>query len=63
MTVIYPVPQGKLDLNSPFSCALPVVLIVVSLAEVYQSLRPLKTLLEFISQSVEQVFPPKREVY
>lgn len=30
---------------------------------VYQDLFPLKTLLEFISQGVERLFPPRREIY
>lgn len=31
--------------------------------KVYQTLLPLKTLLEFISQGVEKRFPPKKEIY
>jgi hypothetical protein len=30
---------------------------------VYRNLFPLKTLLEFISQAVEKIFPPKQEIY
>jgi IS4 transposase len=30
---------------------------------VFQHLFPLKTLLEFISQGVEKLFPPKREIF
>uniref|UniRef100_UPI00260F57B9 transposase n=1 Tax=Acaryochloris sp. IP29b_bin.137 TaxID=2969217 RepID=UPI00260F57B9 len=30
---------------------------------VYQDLFPLKTLVEFISQAIERLFPPKREIY
>ncbi|NJN38734.1 MAG: ISH3 family transposase [Acaryochloridaceae cyanobacterium CSU_3_4] len=31
--------------------------------KIYQNLFPLKTLLEFISQSVEKLFPPKKKIY